>query len=74
MKYLDNGSIAVMFITLVLFVWALFAKGLTHDLLLEAGVFLVSLKLMIMTYKNAQRGIKTQRTLEEILQRLPERE
>ncbi|HYR38025.1 MAG TPA: hypothetical protein VEW27_02615 [Methylomirabilota bacterium] len=49
----DPGSLVVVAITLVLFVWALFEKGLTHDLLLEAGVFMVSVKLIIMSYKNS---------------------
>ena len=49
----DAGSLVVIAITLVLFVWALFEKGLTHDLLLEAGVFMVSVKLIIMSYKNS---------------------
>ena len=30
----------------------MFVKGLTHDLLLEAGVFLVSVKLIMMSFKN----------------------
>jgi hypothetical protein len=51
-KILDAGSQLTIGITLVLFVVALFAKGLTHDLLLEAGVFLVSAKLVILGYKN----------------------
>ncbi|NQV83217.1 MAG: hypothetical protein HQ494_05300 [Rhodospirillales bacterium] len=33
---------------------ALFLKGLTHDLLLEEAGFLVSVKLIIMVYKNNQ--------------------
>lgn len=44
-------SALVILLTFVLFVLALFTKGLTHDLLLEAGVFLVSAKLIIMAYK-----------------------
>jgi len=32
---------------------ALFTKGFTHDILLEAGVLLVSVKLIIMAYKNS---------------------
>ena len=39
-------------ITLALFVAALLMKGLSHDLLLEAGVFLVSVKLIIMAHKD----------------------
>jgi hypothetical protein len=46
-RYIDRGSLAVMAITLVLFIAALFTKGLTHDLFLEAGVFLVSVKLIL---------------------------
>ena len=60
-----------MAVTLALFVAALFTKGLTHDLLLEAGVFLVSVKLMIMAYKNSQQQIRAQKSLDEILRRLP---
>jgi hypothetical protein len=52
-KLLDIGSWVTIVVTLVLFIVALVMKGLTHDLLLEAGVFLVSVKLVIMSYKNA---------------------
>lgn len=50
---LELGSNTTIGITLALFVVAIFTKGLTHDLLLEAGVFLVSAKLIIMSHKNA---------------------
>lgn len=50
-EHLDPASWAVLSITLALFVTALFVKGLGHDLLLEAGVFLVSVKLILMMYK-----------------------
>ncbi len=53
-KYLDIGSLVVIIITLVLFVFALHVKSLTHDILLEAGVFLISVKLIINTYKNGR--------------------
>lgn len=52
-KHLDAGSFVIALITLALFVAALFTKGLTHDLFLEAGVFLVSLKIIIMAYRNS---------------------
>lgn len=51
-RHLDNASTVILVITLVLFVVALFLKGFTHDLLLEAGVFLVSAKLIIAGYKH----------------------
>lgn len=53
-KTLGLGSLAVITITLILFVTALFVKGFTHDLLLEAAVFLVSVKLIILSYRNSQ--------------------
>ena len=52
-KYFDVGSAVVIAITFILFTVALFVKGMTHDLLLEAGVFLVSVKLIMMGYKNS---------------------
>lgn len=50
-KHLDVGSLIVIITTFVLFVLALFTKGLTHDILLEAGVLLVSIKVIMMGYK-----------------------
>lgn len=52
-RHLDIGSRLVILVTFVLFVAALFIKGLGHDLLLEGGVFLVSVKLIMMAYKNS---------------------
>ncbi len=52
-KHFDLGSILVIIITFIFFVTALFTKGFTHDLLLEIAVFLVSVKLIIMSYKNS---------------------
>jgi hypothetical protein len=50
-KHLDGSTQITLAVTLVLFVVALFEKGLTHDLLLEAAVFLVSAKLVLLSYK-----------------------
>ena len=52
-EHFDIGSMIVIAITFVLFFVALFVKGFTHDLLLEAGVFLVSVKLILMAHKNS---------------------
>lgn len=57
-RYLDTGSAVVAGVTLVLFVAALFVKGVTKDLFLEAGILLVSIKIIMMTYKS---GIATER-------------
>ena len=62
-KNIDVASLVVIAITLVLFVLALFTKGFTHDLLLEAGVFLVSVKLILMAYKNT---VTTRTLLKEL--------
>lgn len=40
-RHLDVPTLLTIAVTLVLFAVALFVKGFTHDLLLEAGVFLV---------------------------------
>jgi hypothetical protein len=52
-KHMDFGSLIVALITLALFLAALFTKGVSHDLFLEAGVFLVSVKIIVMAYKNS---------------------
>jgi len=62
-RHFDAGSLVVISITFILFVIALFTKGFTHDILLEAGVFLVSVKLILMNYKN---GIQYKSMLEEL--------
>lgn len=52
-KYMDRGSFSVAVITLILFIAALFSKGISHDIFLETGVFLVSVKIIIMAYRNS---------------------
>jgi hypothetical protein len=69
--YLDPVSLVVIALTLLLFVIALFVKGFTHDMLLECGVFLVSVKLIVMSHKSGvsarlseERLVKIQNLLE----------
>jgi len=69
-KHFDTPTVIVIIVTFVLFVMALFVKGFTHDLLLEAGVFLVSVKLMLMGYKNSVTNKKMMDELQEIKNRL----
>ncbi len=52
-RHLDRPSKITILVTFALFTAALFVKGFGHDLFLEAGVFLVSVKLIIMAYKNS---------------------
>ena len=73
-KLLDIGSYLTVAMTLVLFVIALFVKGLTHDLLLEAGVFLVSTKLVLMSYKNSASTEAIRSELEQLRRLLEDRE
>ena len=65
-KHLDLGSWLVIGITLALFVAAVFVKGLTHELLLEAGVFLVSVKLILLAYKSSVSADALSRKLDEL--------
>lgn len=53
----------VIALTLVLFGVALGVKGLGHDVLLEGGVLLVSIKLILMAYKSS---VVNTRVLEEL--------
>lgn len=52
LRHLDIVSQLVIVTTFVLFAVALFIKGFGHGLLLEAGVFLISVKLVMMAAKN----------------------
>ena len=68
MKHFDTGSLVVIVVTFLLFVLALFFTGLTHDLLLEAGVFLVTVKLIMMAYKASVSNEEIQTELRQIKQ------
>ncbi len=65
-RHFDLTSLAVIVITLAFFVMALFTKGLTHDLLLEAAVFLISVKLIIMAYKNSHASEVPNKRLDDL--------
>ena len=66
-KYLGPGTVLIVLVTLALFIAALFVKGFTHDLLLEAAIFLVSVKLIILSYRNSKGVEAIQEKLDEIL-------
>lgn len=65
-RLIDFGSYVTIALTLILFILALFLKGITHDLLLEAGVFLVSAKLVLMTHKQALMATELRAALQRI--------
>jgi hypothetical protein len=60
-------SLVVIILTFVLFVVALFVKGWTKELLLEIGVFLVSVKLILMNLKNARAVEGIEKKLDQLL-------
>lgn len=71
-KYFDLGSKFVIALTFVLFIAALFTTGFTHNLLLETGVLLVSIKLIMMSYKNSMSNQELLKKLDEIKSLLKE--
>ena len=73
-KLLDIGSWITIGVTFVLFVVSLFVEGIPHDLLLEAGVFLVSVKLVIMTYKNSMSADEVKAELRALRQAVEHRQ
>jgi hypothetical protein len=64
-KNFDLANTITIALTIILFAIALFATGFTKDLLLEAGVLLVSIKIIIM-------GAATRDSNKEILKKLIE--
>jgi len=69
-KYSDPWATGTIVATCILFVVALAVKGISKDLLLEAGVFMVSVKLILMARKNAETEHRLEQQLEEIKQLL----
>lgn len=65
-KRLDFGNLVIIVMTLILFIVALFVTGLTKAILLEAAVFLVSLKIILMSHKISLTEDKILRELKEI--------
>lgn len=65
-KYLPLTDLIVIAVTFILFLAALFTKGLTNALLLESGVLLVSVKIIMMNYKLSQSSQKILKKLDDI--------
>ena len=65
-RTMDAGSWVVVVLTFALFGVALATQGFTHDILLEAGVLLVSVKLIVLGYKNRVASEALRRELDEI--------
>lgn len=69
-KHFDLGSLVIITVTLILFVSAVFTKGFTHEVLLESAVFLVSIKLIVMAYKNIDATDSLHQKLDEIYKKV----
>jgi len=69
-KHFDLGSLVVITVTFILFVSAVLTKGFTHDILLEAAVFFVSVKLIMMAYKNIDATDSLHQKLDEIYKKV----
>ena len=65
-RRIDTASYVVVGITLLLFIVAAIEKGLTRELLLEAGVFLVSVKLILLSAKSNLASERIMERLNEI--------
>ena len=63
-------TVVIIVLTFALFAAALFFNGFTHDVLLEAGVFLVSLKLILMAKENSATEARIENQLNEIKEML----
>ena len=69
-KNLDLGNAIIIALTFILFAIALFATGFTKDLLLEAGVLLVSVKIILMGAANKNSNEEISKKLDEINEKL----
>jgi len=69
-RILQIASGLTLLVTLVLFILAAFVHGLSSELLLEAGVFLISVKLVLSTQKSEILISQLQAQLDEINKKL----
>ncbi len=69
-KHLDRASALVIGLTFILFFAALLVKGFTHDLFLEGGVLLVSVKLILNTYQVDAHVVMLDGRIGELMSRL----
>ncbi|MDD3875966.1 MAG: hypothetical protein PHT69_05060 [Bacteroidales bacterium] len=67
---LDLGNAITIALTFILFTLALFLTGFTKYLLLEAGVLLVSIKIILMSAANRKSNKEIINKLDEINDKL----
>lgn len=69
-NHFGHANLVIIILTFILFTVALFVKGFTHDLLIEVAVFLVSVKLILITYGNSKSAKKLEIKLNEMEDKL----
>ena len=69
-KIYNLGNVLVIAATFVLFTIALFVTGFTKGLLLEAGVLLVSVKIIMMNVNNSNSNKEILKKLEDLDEKL----
>lgn len=70
-RRIDRASLVTILVTVLLFGVAVVEKGFTHEILLEAGVFLISVKLILASAKNDIVMDEIQDQLDKISRQLP---
>jgi hypothetical protein len=70
MRNKDLGNAITIALTFILFIIALFTTGFTKDLLLEAGILLVSVKIILMGAANRSSNKEIIKKLNEINEKL----
>lgn len=68
----ELGNTLVILSTFILFAIALFTTGFTKGLLIEAAIFLVSIKLIMMSRKNSNSAKEILKKLDQINDELKE--
>jgi hypothetical protein len=69
-KYFEFWNVSVIAITFILFVVALYSTGFTKNLLLEAGVFLVSIKIIMMSHRHSLSNREILKKMDEIIEKI----
>ncbi|MCD4653951.1 hypothetical protein K8T06_08435 [bacterium] len=73
-KYIDIATLIIIVTTFALFSVALLAHGITRDLFLEVGILLVSVKLILLAYKNSMYNKEISKELHQIKEMLDKQE
>lgn len=66
-RRLDQANLIVITLTVLCFAAALFIKGFQHDLLLELGVLLVSIKLILATFHIKTIAVEVNEKLDRLI-------